>query len=96
MSHKSILENIASITCIFPTYFSAAGYATDPVERMKFVMIGSIAALHPTHHFDKPLNPVLGETFQAKLIDGTEVFLEQTCHHPPISSILVDGPENIY
>jgi hypothetical protein len=63
MSYKSILENIASIACIFPTFFSAAALATDPVERMKFVMIGSISALHPTHHFDKPLNPVLGETF---------------------------------
>jgi hypothetical protein len=63
MSHKSILEIISSITCIFPVFFNAAAMASDPVERMKFVMIGSIAALHPTHHFDKPLNPTLGETF---------------------------------
>ena len=46
-------------------YLNAAGMATDPVERMKFVMTASIAFLYPCHTWDKPLNPILGETFQA-------------------------------
>ena len=28
--------------------------------------------------------------------DGTKVFLEQTSHHPPISYMLVYGPNNSY
>ena len=28
--------------------------------------------------------------------DGTKVYLEQTSHHPPISYILVYGPNNSY
>ncbi len=59
----SILEVISSLTCTAPTYLNAAAFAPNPVERMKFVMTASISFLYPTHHWDKPLNPVLGETF---------------------------------
>jgi hypothetical protein len=37
----------------------------------------------------KPFNPIWGETFQAKIGD-TEVYLEQTSHHPPIYHFLVN------
>ena len=30
-----------------------------------------------------PFNPILGETYQASLEDGTMVYIEQTEHHPP-------------
>ena len=46
--------------------------------------------------FEKPLNPVLGETYQAKSPDGGMVYMEQTCHHPPISHFLAEGPEGRY
>ena len=46
--------------------------------------------------FEKPLNPVLGETYQAKSPDGAMVYMEQTCHHPPVSHMLVEGPEGRY
>lgn len=39
------------------------------------------------------LNPILGETFEAGFSDGTELFLEQVSHHPPISYILLYGPQ---
>ena len=42
--------------------------------------------------FEKPLNPVLGETFQAKSIDGAKIYVEQTSHHPPITNFLMEGP----
>jgi hypothetical protein len=59
---------------------------------MKFVMTASVSYIYPTHCFDKPLNPILGETYQAIHEDGSEIFLEQVCHHPPISYILMNGP----
>ena len=49
-----------------------------------------------THIFSKPLNPILGETFCARLVDGTMVYGEQTCHKPPISHLLFEGPDDLY
>lgn len=46
--------------------------------------------------FLKPLNPILGETLVASYPDGTEMFVEQISHHPPISYFLVVGPKEEY
>jgi len=63
---------------------------------MKLVMAGSISWLYPNHQWGKPLNPILGETYQAALPDGAKVFCEQVCHHPPISYICVEGADGLY
>lgn len=63
MQHQSILQIIGSISCVCPIFLNAAALATDPIERMKFVVCSSISWIYPTHHFDKPLNPILGETY---------------------------------
>lgn len=73
-----------------------AARTTDPIERMKLVLVTSISFLQPCHVFGKPLNPILGETYQGSLIDGTSVCVEQVCHHPPISFSLIEGPNNSY
>lgn len=75
---------------------NAAALATDPIERLKYVIAVSVAFIYPTHHFDKPLSPILGETFQATLPDGGKVYGEQTCHKPPISHVLIEGPNDLY
>jgi len=36
----------------------------------------------------KPFNPILGETFQTKILD-TEYYMEQVSHHPPMSRFYV-------
>ena len=63
MDHKSVVELVASIACVGPAFLNAAALARDPVERMKYVMVASVAFIWPTHSFDKPLNPILGETY---------------------------------
>jgi hypothetical protein len=50
-----------------------------------------VAGLHKTCSALKPFNPILGETFQATYDDGSEVYCEQTSHHPPISHFVVEG-----
>ena len=76
MSADSILLMIATMSLHSPTYMSAAAMATDPVERMKLVMTTSLSFLYGTHRFDKPMNPILGETYQGELEDGTRVVME--------------------
>jgi hypothetical protein len=47
---------------------------------------------HCFQSWRKPFNPILGETWQAALSDGTALFLEQISHHPPISAFQMFGP----
>jgi len=76
MSPNSILFAISKSALHTPIYLSAAALTNDPVERMKFVVTTSLSYIYPTHFFDKPLNPILGETYQARLKDSSQVFLE--------------------
>ena len=96
MSPVSILKLLSTTSIHTPVYFTAAAYSQDPVQRMKLVMTQSISFIYPTHCFDKPLNPILGETYQGVLEDGSEICLEQVCHHPPISYICQYGPNDCY
>lgn len=73
-----------------------ANIVKDPVERMKFVISAMVASALWSNSFLKPLNPILGETLEAEYIDGTQIFAEQVCHHPPISNFYVVGPNDSY
>lgn len=96
MDSNSILQTIATVGTITSYFYKQAAVAQDPIERMKMVITGSIAYLEPTHHWNKPLNPILGETYQAYSPDGSTFFLEQVNHHPPISYYVHCGPKNIF
>lgn len=65
--------------------------ATDPVERFKYVMTFAVAGFHNTCAQLKPFNPILGETHQASLPDGTQIYCEQSSHHPPVTNFLVSA-----
>ena len=43
-----------------------------------------------------PLNPILGETIQRALPDGTKYYAEQTSHHPPLTNFYLEGPDECY
>ena len=43
-----------------------------------------------------PLNPILGETYQREMEDGTKFYAEQICHRPQITAFLVEGPDGDY
>lgn len=76
-----------------------AANAKDPLERMKCISAFLLGGLHvmPTKCRSKaPLNPVLGETYQAQKKDGCKIFLEQTSHHPPIASFFMTGPDKCF
>ena len=96
MNHESLLYLIATMSLHTPIYLTKAGLTDDPIERMKCVMTNSLSFAYPCHVFDKPLNPILGETYQGRLSDGSMVFMEQICHHPPISYLYQEGPDRVY
>ena len=87
MSPESILYLISTMSLNTPLYLTRAALTNDPIERMKCVMTNSLSFAYTCHVFDKPLNPILGETYQGKLPDSSMVYMEQICHHPPISYI---------
>ncbi len=62
----------------------------SPIERMKNAIVFMISMGTIGLSFAKPFNPILGETFQAK-IDDCPVYMEQTSHHPAISTLYFKG-----
>jgi len=94
---KTILEIAQSQGGFFHAFLPQAARAKDPVERMKNVVSCFVAAMTLTSaNFLKPLNPILGETLQADYSDGSKLYMEQTCHHPPISSFHLVAPGKMY
>jgi hypothetical protein len=96
MCANSILHSVASVSIANPLFLNIAAMQTDPIERFKHVIASAISHIHMTHEFAKPLNPILGETFSARLADGTMVFAEQSCHKPPVTHALFEGPDGLY
>jgi len=96
MLPNSALHNCLRSCMMLPMYLGRAAQVSDPVERLKLTVVGTISSFVHTSTFLKPLNPVLGETLSASYEDGTQLFSEQTFHHPPISHIYLIGPRNLY
>jgi len=94
---RTILEVASCQGQFFHAFLPRAAECTDPVERFKLVVACFIAnSICTAGTFLKPLNPILGETLQVDFSDGSKAYLEQTCHHPPITSFKLDGPQGLY
>lgn len=92
MAPTSIVQIASRVVGPMARFFDAAAVSQDPVERMKLVMTASISFLESCHTWGKPLNPILGETYQATLPNGAVLSVEQVSHHPPVTYICLDGP----
>jgi hypothetical protein len=68
----------------------------DPLEKFKLVIVATIACFHASSNILKPLNPILGETYEMLYEDGSKIFLEQSSHHPPISHYIMYGPKDSF
>lgn len=86
--NMSMLEVIANMMGFFPRFINDAVNANDPIEQMKFVALSYILLTSSFPNAQKPFNPILGETFQG-LLGGIPIYLEQTFHHPPISTLYI-------
>ncbi|KAI9907972.1 hypothetical protein PsorP6_003228 [Peronosclerospora sorghi] len=88
---RTNLERVCDLMLYAPTFLSVASAQHEALERFKYVMTFAVAGLHHSIGQLKPFNPILGETFQSRLNDGTDVCCEHTSHHPPISNFQLIG-----
>lgn len=77
-------------------YYMHLCQGKDMVERLKLTIVATISSFCFSGYFLKPMNPVLGETYECLFTDGSKYFAEQTSHHPPVSSYEVYGPNKSY
>ena len=89
---RSSIERICDLFLYSNHYLARAAATDEPEERVKYVLGWIAAALPHAISQYKPFNPLLGETFQATLADGTTIDCEHTSHHPPISNYYITNP----
>jgi len=95
---RTYLECIAG-DFVYTEFLNKAAEATDPIERLKYIVAFYIAGLHvnPTEMGSNgPLNPIIGETFYAQKQDGTKIWCEQISHHPPVTAYLMEQSERAF
>lgn len=76
-----------------------AANTNDVVERMKHILKFLIAPnfINPSLCGCRiPMNPILGETTQKEMPDGTKLYMEQICHRPQITAFLLEDPDGDY
>jgi hypothetical protein len=91
---RSLLDTFAYDYRLAPHFLDKAATCTDNLERLKLVTSYYITLFHLSLALAKPFNPILGETFQAK-IGNSSIYFEQTSHHPPIANYYVKNPNYI-
>ena len=93
---RSMLERISDWFSFAPILLTKAGACGDKIEALKYVIAFSLSALFRSSEQLKPLNPMLGETYQCEWEDGSKMYLEHTCHTPPISHFYLKSSSNLY
>ena len=93
---QSMLEKYTNWWVNSPLILKPAGKTTDPLESFKQVIIFSLSNLHFSASQLKPFNPLLGETLQMKMYDGTKIYMEHTSHHPCVSNFYIKDVDGDY
>ena len=93
---RSMLERITDWICLFPILLTKARGVGDKIEAFKYVVSFSLSVLYLSSEQLKALNPMLGETYQFEWEDGSKMYLEHTCHTPPISHFYLKSSSNLF
>ncbi len=94
-SQLCLLKNDQS----FCKYIKLASESQDPVERLKLLVTYQVPCLfiNPTLlQCRKPLDPIIGETYQCEMPTGEKLFVEQISASPDITYFSLEGPEGSY
>jgi len=92
---KGLFERVADLWRFAPIYLNNA-VGTTGLNRFKQVIIFAIAGIYCSMQQLKPFNPLLGETFQALMPDGTKIYIEHASHVPIIYNFLLIGADDQY
>lgn len=90
---RSALERVLDGFSFAPKFLNEACKQSDPIARFKLVVAFAISGIYMRANTRKPFNPLLGETLEGKYSDGTNIYMEHTSHHPPISNYMIEGPK---
>ena len=93
---RSMLERYTDWFAFAPDLLTKAGECTDKIEAFKYVVVFSLSALFRSSEQLKPLNPMLGETYECEWKDGTKCYVEHTNHTPPISHFYIKSAKNLF
>ena len=93
---RSMIERYADWFSFAPDLLEKAAKCEDNLETFKNVILFSLSALFRSTEQLKPLNPLLGETYQCEWEDGSKFYIEHISHNPPISSIYITSGKNLF
>ena len=79
----------SAIDCFDPSETNPQVRLKMKIERLKMIVYFMMAGIHHTIQTKKPFNLYIGETFQAHLDDGTQIYIEHTKHYPAIDSFYI-------
>lgn len=92
---RSSLHRNSDMFSYAPMYLHKASDANlSPIDRMKLVCTFGISGLILSCKQIKPFNPLIGETFEGELPDGSQVYAEHIGHYPTLSRFLILGKDN--
>lgn len=95
MEPISVIQKMSEIM-EYPFLLDRAAKADEPAERMAYVAIFGAAVYAAVERYNKPFNPILGETFQFKVGEDGQYLAEQVSHHPPIGAAHAESPLWMY
>ena len=93
---RSMIERYTDWLSFAPDLLEKAAKCQDKIETFKYVILFSLSALFRSSEQLKPLNPLLGETYQCEWEDGSKVYIEHISHTPPISRIYITSGKNLF
>ena len=93
---RSMIERYVDWFSFAPDLLEKAALCEDNLDTFKNVIIFALSALFRSTEQLKPLNPLLGETYQCEWEDGSKFYIEHISHHPPISNIYITSGKNLF
>ena len=93
---RSMIERYVDWFAFAPDLLEKAAKCEDNIETFKYVILFSLSALFRSTEQLKPLNPLLGETYQCEWEDGSKCYIEHMSHTPPISNIYIKSSKNLF
>ena len=99
LHHYITMQHLHKNDLSFCGEFKKAARTSNVIQKMKHVIKAFVASnfVNPTLLSCRlPLNPILGETCQREMADGTKFYAEQICHRPQTTAFLLEDGDGDY